>query len=331
MTLVNFHTHTTFSDGGRSLVDLVLGAKEGGLSYLSPTDHDTYKTLDPEVVSTQFASLTNTPFPEGTEPGIFEWRDLKIFRGVEYSFLHKGTHMHMVGLGLKYPGQEELKRVESLKEARFNRAIALAEEINEKVTQKQGIYAEISKINIDELKRIVRDSVPSRLHVGYLIAGQRPGMSTFDATIRYVNENLENYTISDNENLLNLRGTIDLIHSLGGVAVLPHIGRNHLSHLGEGMEQEVLAMYEHGLDAVEIQTGRASSTTRVHPGYALMVHTLNSKLGEKKLLVSLGDDDHGTYEGRFPVGGLRVPDAFPNMVEDLLERMKYIREQNWTS
>lgn len=47
--MIDLHTHTTYSDGHTSLVDLLKEAEELGLTYIAITDHNTieaYKELE---------------------------------------------------------------------------------------------------------------------------------------------------------------------------------------------------------------------------------------------------------------------------------------------
>lgn len=39
-SVVNFHIHTVFSDGGKTVGEIVQGLKDSGVKYFAITDHD---------------------------------------------------------------------------------------------------------------------------------------------------------------------------------------------------------------------------------------------------------------------------------------------------
>ena len=87
IVLVDFHTHTTASDGALSPEEILQRARDAGVSALAITDHDTvagYRAAA-EVVA-DYAPLCLVP-------------------GVEFSCRWSGTTIHVVGLGgLRPPG-----------------------------------------------------------------------------------------------------------------------------------------------------------------------------------------------------------------------------------
>jgi 3',5'-nucleoside bisphosphate phosphatase len=321
--LVNLHIHTFFSDGKRSTLDVFKGARDAGVSYFAITDHDTYVALSPDQLG-YFSEKSFVTIPVESNPGVLNWEHLTALRGVELTFIHRGRQMHMIGLGLNYPGQDELDRCDELKSVRHNRIISLANEINQR---NDGIYSGLT-IELDELMRETKDSVPSRYHLGYLIAKKFPGMTTYHATTHYVAPNLESYAIQT-DLLPDFKDAVNIIHSLGGVAILPHLGRNKLPGIGDGLEEEILFMYEHGLDGIEIQTGRGKQeNVKINNSYLMMAHNLNNdalRNSNRKLLISLGSDDHGMYDSCEKLIGLSIPSGFSSMVIDIMERMKTYR------
>ena len=146
-------------------------------------------------------------------------------------------------------------------------------------------------------------------------------MTTETATSRYLGQHLEGYHI-DFEALPDLRRVIELIHSLGGAAFLPHLGRNHLSGINDGLQEEIMHMYELGLDGVEIQSGRGRDA-KIHSEYEMLVYRLNSQLGDKrKLLVSLGSDDHGKYDSSDGLHGMQLHSGLALMFNNILARVQ---------
>ena len=321
-SLVNLHIHTLFSDGKRSTLEVFNGARDNGVTFSAITDHDTYESMSPNVLSS-FSEHTGVVIPVENTPGILSWEHITMLRGVELTFMHRGRQKHMIGLGLRYPGQNELGRCAELKQIRYGRIISLAEEINRR---DDGLYNGL-RVDVEELKREVKNSVPSRYHLGYLIAKQFDGLTTRDVTSRYITRDLESYAIPTDK-LPDLDGAINIIHSLGGVAILPHLGNNQgLPGMGDGLEEDILFMYERGLDGIEVQSGRGKHA-KLNDQYKMMAQDLNTeqlKHRDRKLLISIGNDDHGMYDCCEHLIGLPIPMGFSSMITDIMDRMKTYR------
>ena len=75
---VDFHTHSTASDGRKSPSELVEAAKLNNVHIMALTDHDTLKGID-EAIS------------EGLKLGV------KVIPGIELSSLHNGESVHILG------------------------------------------------------------------------------------------------------------------------------------------------------------------------------------------------------------------------------------------
>lgn len=81
--MIDLHIHTTSSDGSDEPKDILIKAQQAGLKYISITDHDTigaYKKLQNINVNNYF---------EG-----------KIIPGCEFSVVHNGTPIEVLGYGI---------------------------------------------------------------------------------------------------------------------------------------------------------------------------------------------------------------------------------------
>lgn len=105
MTICDFHTHSTSSDGRFSPSQVVTKAYANGVKYLSLTDHDTLSGI-PEAIE---ASL-----------GL----DMKFIPGIELSTTYKGETVHLLGYfrGDDYKNQELNDFLQSIKDKRIERA-----------------------------------------------------------------------------------------------------------------------------------------------------------------------------------------------------------------
>ena len=110
IVIVDFHTHSLASDGALEPIDLLLKAKEAGVSRFAITDHDT---------------LAGYLSVKGSKAA----RDVGLVSGVELSCRWAKTTIHVVGLGFDDSAAEIIDMVTSLSDARIERAKTIAQRL----------------------------------------------------------------------------------------------------------------------------------------------------------------------------------------------------------
>jgi predicted metal-dependent phosphoesterase TrpH len=103
--LIDFHTHTTASDGALSPLELLIRARDAGLSQLAITDHDTIAGY--RAVAGHYTQVC----PEVT-----------LIPGVELSCRWSGTTIHILGLGFDCEHPVMAAGLATLAQARMDRA-----------------------------------------------------------------------------------------------------------------------------------------------------------------------------------------------------------------
>lgn len=81
--MIDLHIHTTSSDGSDEPIDILMKAQQLGLKYISITDHDSigaYKKLEKININSYFSG--------------------KIIPGCEFSVVHKGRPIEILGYGI---------------------------------------------------------------------------------------------------------------------------------------------------------------------------------------------------------------------------------------
>lgn len=107
--LIDFHTHTTASDGALSPDALLARAAEASISCFAITDHDTIRGYDSVCQRS----------PEG----------IRLIPGVELSCVWSGVTIHVVGLGFDPKGDSMLTILEALDQSRLDRASKIADRL----------------------------------------------------------------------------------------------------------------------------------------------------------------------------------------------------------
>lgn len=110
----DLHMHTTFSDGRMTPEELLLAAKEAGLSYIAITDHDTIDGV-------------RYLYEQGLYPG----KGIKIIAGIEFSAHDEQHEVHILGYGIDIFHAALQEKLESLSEARWVRFSQMIEKLQQ--------------------------------------------------------------------------------------------------------------------------------------------------------------------------------------------------------
>jgi len=102
MSRIDLHTHTTFSDGSFSPIELVDLATQQGLDILAITDHDTTEGLPEALEATKDLSLELIP-------------------GIELSAQFQNREMHILGYFINLTDPRFQARLEALRSTRIER------------------------------------------------------------------------------------------------------------------------------------------------------------------------------------------------------------------
>ncbi len=256
----DLHCHSTCSDGSESPENVLKIAASIGLSGLSITDHDTIE-----------AYATAIP--------IAEQLGIKLLPGAEFSTMHKGVSVHILAYAfdLKNPIIHEFSQRHHQRRLDRNR------EILDKLAQKgmPVTEEEIEALLSPELS--VEQRTIGRPHIAQVMVQKGYVGSITEAFKRYIGEGKPCYAsgkpFSSDE-------TIDIIHNVGGLAVIAH------PHLVDDSKtlQDLLEM---PFDGIECYYG----TFPMH----LQERWLNIAK-KKNWLITGGSDFHGSIKPNIPLG-----------------------------
>lgn len=194
MLKADLHCHSTCSDGTVTPQELVVLAKERGLSCLSITDHD---------------SIASYPkaLPRAIELGI------RLLPGVEFSTSYAGASVHV--LAYAYPPESQI--LQTLCDWHRDRRIRRFRAILIRL-QEQGIYLQESEIQQSP------ESI-GRPHIAQALIEKGVVSSIQEAFDLYLKEGRSCFVPDPG---MDLEVTLQIIRSAGGLSVLahPHLIRN---------------------------------------------------------------------------------------------------------
>lgn len=217
MKTVDLHVHSTYSDGTLTPSELILLAKEQGLSAMAMTDHDTIAGVS-EAMTT------------GKE------HNIEVIPGIELSSVYGNKEIHILGFFVDHKDPYFNNSLENLRVVRLERNIRIIEKF-----KTLGIY-----ISFEEMHELYENAVLTRAHFADYLLLKGYTKSRNEAFERYIGDNGPCYMPREK---LTPEQTIKLILDAGGVPVLAH---PTLYHLGNSeMDKLIKQLCRFGLAGIE--------------------------------------------------------------------------------
>ncbi len=218
--VADLHSHSRYSDGTLSVVDLVSLAKSRGVNLLALTDHDELQGM-PE------AKLA------ASEQGM-QW-----VSGVEVSTEWQGASIHILGL-----------RIDS-EHAGLRAALSLIREMRKVRAQRMSdslADAGIPNVLAGAMAYAPNPELISRTHFARFLVDTRVCGSFGEVFSRFMKPGKPGYV---KQEWLPMAQAISLIHDAGGRAVVAHPARYELDLFG-GVNALLQAFTDAGGDGVEV-------------------------------------------------------------------------------
>ena len=228
MDTIDLHTHSTFSDGTFSPLQLVKYAEEKGLKAFAITDHDT---------------------TEGIKEAKSIETNVEVISGVEISTRYDKKEIHIVGLYVNENDADLNKQLKYYREKRVTRNFEILEKLNS-----LGV-----DITIDDVKESCTGDVISRAHIAKALVSKGFVGSYTEAFDRYLGDNKCAYVPRET---LNYEESMELITKAGGVPVLAHPLLYKMSDTN--LENMMVKLRQKGLKAVEVYYSTHSNSDTQH-------------------------------------------------------------------
>ena len=228
MDTIDLHTHSTFSDGTFTPLQLVKYAEEKGLKAFAITDHDT---------------------TEGIKEAKSIETNVEVISGVEISTRYDKKEIHIVGLYVNENDADLNKKLKYYREKRVTRNFEILEKLNS-----LGV-----DITIDDVKESCTGDVISRAHIAKALVSKGFVGSYTEAFDRYLGDNKCAYVPRET---LNYEESMELITKAGGVPVLAHPLLYKMSDTN--LENMMVKLRQKGLKAVEVYYSTHSNSDTQH-------------------------------------------------------------------
>lgn len=213
---VDFHTHSTCSDGTMTPTELVDHAKESGLSAFALTDHDSVDGIKEAQRRAKEIGMEFIP-------------------GIEFSAA-ENTETHIIGLFIDPENEALLKTIEKLKSSRKRRM----EEVCSKL---RGLGFDITH---EEALALAGGKFVGRAHIARLMVEKGYCETVRECFDKYIALGKPAYA---EKNELSAVEAVRSIRAAGGLAYLAHL--NQTGYDREKLKGLLLQLKEAGLNGIE--------------------------------------------------------------------------------
>lgn len=249
---VDLHIHTAASDGTYTPSQIIKLAKSQSISFIAITDHDTVDGIEESIA-------------EGKKENI------GVIPGIELSLNYPEVlgSIHLLGLYIDHKSNYIKEIIQVLKEYRIERNLKIFEK-----AKKLNI-----KIDENDFKEIPLDTL-GRAHIAAVLEKKGYVNSINEAFERYLKKGGELYV---NKRRYRVEEGIEIIHNIGGVAILAHPYTTKLNN--NNLEIFVKYLINNcKLDGIEVFYPEHS------PRFVDFYYQLAKKLD---LIITGGSDFHG--------------------------------------
>ena len=279
------HSHSNFSDGVFSPLELMEFAEKEKLVIFSITDHDTL---------------------EGTEiaQNIANKYSFLYLTGIEISARYEGLKTEILGYNLDIAKAKLEEKLVYVQNARERRILKILDKLN-------SIGLDITLKDIE--RQVGAGSSPGRPHFARALIEKKYVKSINEAFEIYLAEGRPGYVRRET---FEPAEAIELIHSTNGVAVLPHPLLIDVANISE-LETYFDTLLSWGLDGIELYYNYKHITPSIPQRRLKKGIEMMKKYSRKNnLLVTGGSDFHGD-SGK--LGEVFVP---TEVIENLLDYFK---------
>ena len=224
--MIDFHLHSTGSDGLDTPSQLIDKAVELNLKAIALTDHDTIIGLE------EFLSYG-------------EEKDLIVIPGIEISIRHEPERdlidVHIIGLNIDYQSAKLINSIDDQIKGRIEQKKAICERLRNELE---------FDITFEEVRAIAGGKIVGRPHIVEIMIKNNPNLikgKSKNDLFKMISIGGAAYV--DREIELNFEESIDLIKVAGGVPILAHPGIYDVSDRAKFIE----FCANTGIEGVEIE------------------------------------------------------------------------------
>ena len=213
---VDFHAHSTFSDGTFTPTELINHAVEVGLSAVALTDHDTVNGIEEAIEASKNKAIEFIP-------------------GIEFS-VADGTEIHIIGLFIDHKNETLLNVIQKTRSQREVRMKGVIEKL-----QNLGF-----KITYEEAQKLAGGDFVGRAHIAHVLMDKGYVSTVKEAFDKYIGLNKPCYV---EKKEITPKDAITAIRSAGGLAFLAHLHQTKFDF--QKLDKLLEELKGYGLNGIE--------------------------------------------------------------------------------
>ncbi len=207
----DLHSHTIYSDGSLTTLELITKAKSLGIEYLGITDHDSIGAIKEAIEI-------------GNDLGV------KIISGVEVSTEYYNKELHILGYFINIENEALLNYLSNFREERVKRAMRMIVKLRQ-----LGF-----NLTMDDIMEISNGSSIARTHIAEAMVNKNIVSNYFEAFGKFIGNSGPAY---EKKIHLSPKDVIELINKARGLSFLAH--PNNIP------DKYIQALIKSGLDGIE--------------------------------------------------------------------------------
>ena len=223
--MIDFHAHTTASDGVLSPSELVAEAADAGLTAIGVMDHDTAKGI-PEAVTAA------------------ELREITLIPGVELTAYHNGKEWHILAMLIDAEPNHVAHRLKPFTEKRHSRMREMVEKL-----RKDGY-----DITPEEVEAEATGHIVGRMHLARILIAKGYASSNNQVYRKFIGNGKPYYVP---KLTFTIKEAVEMSYDLGGVPVAAHPGI-------PGDDEALKDFVEAGIAGIEAYTPKHTKTQEKH-------------------------------------------------------------------
>lgn len=264
----DLHIHSRFSDSDSTIEDIFIGARTAGLSCVAICDHDTTAGYEQALACSRKY-------------------DIEVLPAIEISAQKNDVEIHILGYLFDPQSPVLIDALKRMQETRIERISIMIERL-------RGLGKKVDK---DELFMMLKESIPTRLHLGLYMVRQGIVNTISEAFRKYLSPGKPAYVARFK---YTVQDAIKIIKGSGGVSFIAH---PYMLADQSWIEEFARA----GVDGLEV----------VYPRLSKDRIALYGRIADSfKLLKSGGSDAHGSYKDYTQIGLVSIPYSWVEAMKD---------------
>lgn len=253
---IDLHSHTHYSDGKLSVLELLMRAQQMQVDVLAITDHDCVDAIEPAINLIEQNK-----------------QNIRLISGTEISTKWNGFEIHILGLDIDHQCPQLLSRLDTQLHKRQTRAQKICQKLHN--IGIEGVYKDAQALLLPG----VQQRCISRAHIAQVLVKRGLCSHLQQAFNQFLGKNKKAYV---NPDWISIKEAIQWIKDAKGKAVIAH--PFHYDMTSKWLRRLAKEFAELGGHGMEVQ----------HPNLAVDKRNLMIEIAlEAGLLGSSGSDFHG--------------------------------------